>query len=192
MTDEQGWIEAARQGKAEAWESLVQAHEQAVFRLAYLLLGDADDAQDAAQEAFLRAYRALSRFDVEKPFKPWLLAITANVCRNARRSLGRYLAALQKAFRQEAEPLSIPAAGWQAQKQMEAETLWASVRTLGLEDQKMIYLRYFLEFSEAETAGVLGVPPGTVKSRHHRALKRLRKLLAEGHPELLEEGFDAR
>ena len=79
MSEEQGWIEAARRGDAGAWEQLVQAYQQAVFRLAYLLLGDADDADDAAQETFIRAYHALSRFDASRPLRPWLLRITTNL-----------------------------------------------------------------------------------------------------------------
>ena len=66
---------------AAAWTTLVGQQQEAVFRLAYLLLGDADEAQDVAQEAFIRAFRALHRFDPARPLRPWLLSITANLVR---------------------------------------------------------------------------------------------------------------
>ena len=86
----------ARQGDAFAWERLVGEHQQPVFRLAYLLLGDPDEAQDVAQETFIRAYHALHRFDNERPLRPWLLRIAANLAYNRQRSLRRYLAALKR------------------------------------------------------------------------------------------------
>ena len=187
MTGAQGWIEAARQGNAEAWERLVLEHQQPIFRLAYLLLGDADDAEDIAQETFLRAYHALDRFDSARPLRPWLMRIATNLCRNRQRSLGRYLAALQKLLRSEPAPDS---AVQQAEQNLEADRLWKTVRRLRLEDQQVIYLRYFLDCSEAETAEALGVAPGTVKSRSHRALGRLREVLKSESPQPVQEHMD--
>jgi RNA polymerase sigma-70 factor (ECF subfamily) len=94
-------IRRAAHGDAAAWEPLVREHQQAVFRLAYLFLGDADDAQDIAQETFLRAWDHLKRFDSTRPLRPWLLSIAANLSRNRRRSAGRYFAALTRAFREQ-------------------------------------------------------------------------------------------
>ena len=74
----------------------MREHQQAVFRLAYLLLGDADEAEDVAQETFIRAYRALERFDASRPLRPWLLRIASNLASNQRRSIGRYFGALQR------------------------------------------------------------------------------------------------
>lgn len=92
MTDAE-LVNATRAGDEAAWETLLRAYQPAVFRLAYLLLGDADDV---AQETFLRAQKALPRFDIERPLRPWLFRIAANLARNKRRSLGRYFAALQR------------------------------------------------------------------------------------------------
>ena len=187
MSDEQGWIEAARRGDTHAWELLVQLYQQPVFRLAYLLLGDADDAEDVAQETFLRAYHALGSFDLARPLRPWLMRITTNLCHNWRRSVGRYLAVLQKVLRSEPVADSIMA---QAERLVEGKTLWEAVRRLRLEDQQVIYLRYFLDCSELETAMILGVAQGTVKSRQHRALARLRALLQKEYPHLAKDGTD--
>jgi RNA polymerase sigma-70 factor, ECF subfamily len=188
LADEQSRVEAARRGDAAAWEQLVQAHQQGIFRLAYLMLGDADDAEDVAQETFLRAYHALDRFDASRPLRPWLAQIAANLCRNWRRSLGRYWSALQGLLRSEE---SRHGAVQQAEQNLESEALWKAVRRLRMEDQQVIYLRYFLDYSEAETASALGVALGTVKSRSHRALARLRAVLLDEFPTLAEEDTDA-
>jgi RNA polymerase sigma-70 factor (ECF subfamily) len=86
-------IVRARAGNEAAWETLVRAHQQAVFRLAYLLLGNAHDAEDVTQEVFIRAFRALDRFDQDRPLRPWLLQITANQARNHRTRNGRHTCA---------------------------------------------------------------------------------------------------
>lgn len=181
---ESSLIARARGGDGAAWEALVRQHQEAVFRLAYLLLGDPADADDAAQEAFIRAYRALDRFDTERPLRPWLLRIAANVARNRRRAAGRYLAAIRRLLVATPDPIlgaePASAAAW------EAEALWQAVRRLGHADQEIIYLRYFLELSEAETADTLGVARGTVKSRLHRALGRLREVVEREFPVLRE------
>lgn len=177
-------VNAARAGDGSAWEALLRAHHPAAFRLAYLLLGDSAEAEDAAQEALIRAHRALARFDAARPFRPWLLRITANAARNRQRSLGRYFAALQRFLRAEPERvLNVPA---YTEQQQEAHALWQAVRRLEQAEQEVIYLRYFLELSEAEMAAALEVAPGTVKSRLHRALRKLRQVVERDFPFLRE------
>jgi RNA polymerase sigma-70 factor (ECF subfamily) len=182
--EEADLIRRARQGSAEAWEALVRTHQEPAFRLAYLLLGDADEAADVAQEAFLRAYRALEGFDAKRPLRPWLLSISANLARNRRRSAGRYLAALQRWFK--AEPATHAGIEEQSLQNLEAQNLWRAIRRLDISDQQMIYLRYYLEMSTVEVAESLQLPTGTVKSRLHRALKRLRGVIERDFPELRE------
>jgi len=187
LAEEQDWIEAARRGDIDGWERLVATHQQSVFRLAYLFLGDADDAEDISQETFIHAYRALNRFDSARPFRPWLMQIAANLCRNWHRSIRRYLAALQNVMNNESHPGSTID---QAEQNVDLENLWTAVKQLPLADQQVIYLRYFLECSEAETAQVLGIPLGTVKSRSHRALERMRTVLHKEYPHLMQESSD--
>lgn len=181
-------IDRARQGNAEAWETLVREHQQAVYRLAYLILGDAHEAEDVAQEAFIRAFRALDRFDSERPLRPWLLQITANAARNQRRAISRYLASMRKLV--QAAPEAAPGIAGGSLAQLEAEVLWQAVRRLSRADQEIIYLRYFLDLSEAETVSVLGVAPGTAKSRLHRALNRLRAVVEREFPGLREGRYE--
>ena len=180
MVDERERIALAKSGDVLAWEALVEEHQQPVFRLAYLMLGDADDAADVAQETFIRAYRALPRVDAERPLRPWLLSIASNLSRNWRRSAGRYFFALQRllwSMPQAAAPVQ------QAEQRLEADAVRQAVRQLSRPDQEIIYLRYYLDCSEAEMAEVLGVAAGTVKSRLHRALARLKKIFPQPEEE---------
>lgn len=181
--DESTLILRAAQGDVFAWEPLMLAHQQAVFRFAYLLLGDADDAEDIAQETFLRAWKALKRFDLTRPLRPWLLSIAANLSRNRRRSAGRYISALMRAFRDEPKTISVDE---KAVQNTESAELWRAVKNLDEPDQQIIYLRYFLDLPVAETAEVLQIAEGTVKSRLSRALEKLRKIIHQDFPVLFE------
>ena len=183
--DSNDLISRARRGDDAAWETLVRDHQEAIFRLAYLLLGDAHDAEDLAQEVFVRAFRALNTFDAGRPLRPWLLKITTNLAHNYRRSLGRYLAMVKRAIISSPEPVT--SLGERSSQQWEAQTLWEAVGRLSAHEQEVVYLRYFLDLSEAEMAAALDVPPGTVKSRLHRALRRLRMVVDEEFPALREE-----
>ncbi|HKI52776.1 MAG TPA: sigma-70 family RNA polymerase sigma factor, partial [Anaerolineales bacterium] len=172
--DESTLISRSKNGDIAAWEPLVRMHQQPVFRYAYLLLGDPDDAEDIAQETFLRAWKYLKRFDTTRPLRPWSLRITSNLSSNWRRSAGRYVSALTRAFRDEPAPDSIEEKSTQ---QMQADELWEAVQGMKMVDQQVIYLRYFLDLSVAETADVLQIAEGTVKSRLSRALKKLRNII---------------
>jgi RNA polymerase sigma-70 factor (ECF subfamily) len=174
-------------GEAAAWEPLMLAHQNAVFRFAYLLLGDPDDAEDVAQETFLRAWDHLKRFDDTRPLRPWLLSITSNLASNRRRSAGRYLSALTRAFQNEPAPATIEEKNVQ---HAESNALWKAVKTLNVTDQQIVYLRYFLELSVSETAQVLRIAEGTVKSRLSRALEKLRNIIRQDFP-VLSEGHES-
>jgi RNA polymerase sigma-70 factor (ECF subfamily) len=168
-------IERARHGDVSAFEALVRAHQEVCFRTAWISSGAADDAEDATQEAFMKAFAALSRFRAGAPFRPWLLAIVANEARNRRRS----------ANRREALALRAPDAGIEASPETTVlategrQALLDAVTRLPDPDREVVTYRYLLELSEAETAAVLGVPAGTVKSRLSRALQRLRAEMAD-------------
>ena len=179
--DDAGLVRLARKNDSGAWETLVRRHQEPVFRLACLILGDAAEAEDAAQETFLRAYGALGRFDDTRPLRPWLLSIAANLARNRLRSAGRYRAALQRAFRAAPEHYHPPPERTEAG---DARRLREAVTRLPPDGQDIVYLRYFLGLSEAETAAALGIPPGTAKSRLSRSLARLRDIIEAHYPDL--------
>jgi RNA polymerase sigma-70 factor (ECF subfamily) len=177
-------VRRAQAGDTAAYGELVTMHEAAAFRVAYLLLGSTSDAEDAAQEGFVRAYLALARFRAGEPFRPWLLQVVGNEARNRRRALGRRAGMLDRAmraFRGDAaatapSPERVVLAG-----EAHAEVREALGR-LREEERLVVACRYLLELSEAETAAALGIPPGTVKSRLHRALARLRDDLSDIGP----------
>lgn len=185
--DEATLIQRAAHGEAAAWEPLMRAHQQAVFRLCYLLLGDPDDAEDVAQETFLRAWNHLKRFDSARPFRPWLLSVASNLASNRRRSAGRYFSALKRAFQNEISSQNLEEENLQKNN---ANELWKAVQTLNFQDQQIIYLRYFLDLSVNETADVLQVAEGTVKSRLNRAIDKLRNVIQKDFP-FLSEGHEA-
>lgn len=175
-----------QRGDADAWEALVREHQQAVFRLAWLMLGDADDAEDVAQDTFIKAYKSRERFDPALPVRPWLMRICANESRNRRRSMGRYVAALRRVLLSDPEALQTAVAD-HSMRNIDAQVLWQAVRRLRHDDQVVIYLRYFLDMPEIEMAVALRVAQGTVKSRLHRALGRLRAVVQRDFPGLHQE-----
>ena len=178
-------IRSAQRGDTGAYEQLVQRYQEPVFRLAYLICGDSDDADDIAQDAFIAAYRALPRFDSARPLRPWLLKITTNTARNRRRSVGRYLNVLKRWAHEWNDEADAEA---QASDTMAADALLDVVRRMGEADQTIIYLRYYLELSVAETAQALDIEQGTVKSRLNRALGRLRESVLRERPLWIEGG----
>jgi RNA polymerase sigma-70 factor (ECF subfamily) len=171
-------VERARSGDVAAYEELVRQYQQVAFRVAYVIAGSAQEAEDAAQEGFLRAYRALGQLRADAPLRPWLLTIIANAARTKRASAARHptvalsAAADRPANERESSPEQ---AAVMAEQRRE---LLAAIQALRDDDQQVIACRYFLDLSEAEMAGILDLPRGTVKSRLSRALQRLRQQLA--------------
>ena len=177
--NEAALIARAQQGDAVAYGSLVRAHQDIAFRVACLAGGSAADAEEAAQEGFVKAWRALSRFHTGAPFRPWLLAIVGNEARNRRRSAGRRAALALQAAGEAASGDAAPSPEAALLGAERREELVAALNRLSDADRETLALRYFLDLSEAETAAALGVRPGTVKSRLSRALERLRAELGE-------------
>jgi RNA polymerase sigma-70 factor (ECF subfamily) len=167
-------------------------HQEAAFRLAYLIVRDPADAEDVAQDAFVRAFLALDKFELGRPFQPWLMSITVNLARNRLRSLGRYLNNLRRLTQQEPKPVQMHGYGEDLQARQQADLLWRAVQRLNRKGQEVVYLRYFLDMSEAEMAETLDIAPGTVKSRLHRALKQLRGVIEKDFSELkeLQESYE--
>lgn len=173
-------IVAAVGGDEAAFAVLVERYREVAFRAAFVVLGDADMAADAAQEGFINAHRALSRFRTGEPFRPWLLRIVGNRARNLRRAAARRSAmTLQAASFAELDrdaPVSPETAVADAEAR---QRVLDAVNALGDDDRAVIACRYFLELAEAETAALLRIRRGTVKSRLSRARDRLRVLLAD-------------
>ena len=169
-------VARARSGDMAAYETLMTAYQTLAFRVAYIIVGSAVDAEDAAQEGFVKAWYALGRFRVGAPFRPWLLQIVANEARNRRKSSLRR-ATLVARVTEWARADTHPSPETEALVQERAQELLTAVNTLREEERLVVACRYFLSLSVAETAEALGLPTGTVKSRLSRALDRLRVAL---------------
>jgi RNA polymerase sigma factor (sigma-70 family) len=169
-------VARARGGEVTAYEELVRRYQGIAHRTAHLITREAAEAEDAAQAGFVKAYRALGRFDPGRPFRPWLLRIVANEARNRRRSAARRVA-LELAVAREPERVE-PSPEAEAVARERRAALLGAVNGLRDADREVIALRYFLDLSEAEMAEVLEVAAGTVKSRLSRAIGRLREALA--------------
>ena len=161
-----------------AYEELVRRYQDVAVRTARLI-APAVDADDAAQEAFVKAWIALPRFRPGAPFRPWLLRIVSNEARNRRRSAGRREGLAIRATADRPSDDAAPSPEAAALLAERRAILLAALNGLRDEDREIIAARYFLDLSEAESADILGLPRGTVKSRLSRALARLRAGLTE-------------
>lgn len=170
--DERSLAKRVLQGDRDAFGDIVRLHQQAVFNAAYHVLGNARDAEDAAQEAFIRAYRFFDRYDLDRPLAPWLKRIVVNVCMN-RIEARRFGSPLDE----ETTPLPDPDPGPEQQILSHArdETIRRELNRLPARYRLVIELRHFQDLSYEEIAKELKRSLGDVKSDLFRA----RKLLAE-------------
>jgi RNA polymerase sigma-70 factor (ECF subfamily) len=183
--EERELVLRAQRGDEVAFAALVRPHEELAFRVAYVITGSAADAEDAVQEAVLKSWRALDRFRSTEPWRPWLLRIVANEARNRRRSSGRRARLALRAVGDQlsGDAAQSPEAIVSTDGSPEASAVAVDERARlaaaldGLPDDARLVLvcRYLLELSEEETAAVLRLRRGTVKSRTARALDRLRE-----------------
>lgn len=182
--EDQALIGNARRGDVGAFEELVRRHQETAFRTAYLVLRDAAEAEDAAQEAMLKAYRAINRFREGSAFRPWLLKIVSNQALTMARSRRRRGAAAERLA---AEPPAFADVDDTVIDRERARIIWRALESLKEHERIVVYLRYFLALPERELAEYLGVAPGTVKSRLSRALDHLRQIMSRDYPQIAAE-----
>ena len=190
LTDEQQLLQQARQGdvtSAAAYGELVRRYQTAVFNVAYRLLGRRVEAEDAAQEAFLRAYRALGRFDVARPFAPWIKRITTNLCLNWLESARVRTQLLAAEMSSDDRPVSMddwaqttPSPEQTMVHEEQSTRLHQAILELPPRYRAVIELRHFQELSYEEMAEEMARPLSSVKSDLFRA----RKMLAEKMKEM--------
>ena len=169
-------VRRARAGDGRAFEELVRPHWETAVRLAYLIAGSYAEAEDAAQDGLVKAWRALGRFHETRPFRPWFLRIVANEARNRRRSSGRRAQLGLRAASEQVSGDAAPSPEVLAVAADEARRVLAALDELPEQARLVLGCRYLLDLTEAETAAALGVRCGTVKSRTSRALDALREL----------------
>ena len=185
-------VRLAARGDIPAYEALVERYRTLAFRTAYVITRSSADAEDAAQEAFVKAYYALDRFRPDGEFRPWILRIVGNEARNRRRSARRRDALVLRLAEDRPSGASAQAPEAAALSAESERTLLRAVSELPERDRLVVSYRYLLELSEAETAAALDLRPGTVKSRLSRALAKLRaRLPADLDPRSPTEAADA-
>jgi RNA polymerase sigma factor (sigma-70 family) len=176
---EEELVERAKSGDAEAYGELVQAYQGIAFRTAYLITGSEADAEEAAQDGFVKAFYAFGRFRSGEPLRPWLLQIVANEARNRRRSAGRRARLALRAAEERTSGGAAPSPEDSLLSDERRAALLEAVNGLREEERLVVSCRYFLELSEEETAQALGLRRGTVKSRLSRGLTHLREAIGD-------------
>jgi RNA polymerase sigma-70 factor, ECF subfamily len=170
------WLERARQKDPQAFAELVEAYQRPVFNLCYRMLGDAGEAEDAAQESFLRAYNHMSRYDPTRSFSTWLLAIASHYCIDLLRKRRLLVDSLEELEPWEEPADDAPGPESAAVKREGRQAAQALLARLGPQDRAVVVMRYWEGLSTEEIAQALSLTVKAVKSRLHRA----RKQMAEG------------
>jgi RNA polymerase sigma factor (sigma-70 family) len=165
----------ARDGDVAAFGELVRRHQRAALRVAAVISGSTDDARDIVQDSMVKVYGALATHRGDGAVRSWLLRVVANEAKNHVRSRGRRLGREDR--RAGLELRAAAGADEAALDRIDHAALAAALGRMRPDDRSVLGCRFVAGLSEAETAEVLGVPAGTVKSRTSRALGRLRTLL---------------
>lgn len=177
---EQPLVRRCQAGNGDAFEQLFETYREDVFRFAYLVVRDPGLAQDVTQETFIKVFRSIANFAFRSSFKSWLYRVAVNEAISLLR---------RRRIKEEFEPSPDAAGGagpsraWQPEEAvLESEVRWALRSAIGQLDplhRSVVVLKYYHEFSDAEIANILSCPPGTVKSRLHRARELLRRSIAQ-------------
>ena len=173
-------IRKCRGGDARFFEPLVRADEGPGLRVATGILGNVDDARDALQEAFVKVFRNLSRFDTRRAFGPWFYQILRNQCRDMIRSRTSRGHREVRDERLESRPADHEAGPERARERSAArELLWRGLDRVGEDHREILVLKELEGFRYPEIAEILGIPEGTVASRLYHARRALKSALED-------------
>ena len=164
-------------GDARSYEPLVRAYEPSGLRLAVGMMGNVDDGQDALQDAFVKAFHALGRFDLRRPFGPWFFQILRNQCRDRLRSRQARFRLETLDERLDQRPSGDAAPDRRRERAEAREILWKGLERIGEEHREILVLKELEGLRYAEIAGVLDIPEGTVASRLYHARRALKDAL---------------
>ena len=172
--NEQVWLVQAQKGSDEAFTHLVETYQRPVYNLCYRMLGDPQEAEDAAQETFWRAYQALNRYDMQRSFITWLLSIAAHYCIDQQRRRRLPIIGLEL-LPEGGAPDPTPDPERKFVRSEEDRLVRSLLSELGPQDRAALVLRYWYDFSDQEIANALSLSVSAVKSRLHRS----RQILAQ-------------
>ncbi len=181
--NESSWLSKAIKGDPEAFTSLVETYQRPVHNLCYRMLGNAEDAEDAAQETFLRAYKSMKRYDSNRPFSTWLLSIAAHYCIDQIRRRRMPLVSVEDMT---VPDLPDPAPGMEAalSRKEEQRRLHAILDVLDPVDRAAVVMYYWYDFSYQEICQSLSLTESAVKSRLHRARRAMATRWKESEPQV--------
>ena len=173
--DERIWLEEARRGSKEAFGKLITAYQSPVFNLAYRMLGNADEAEQASQEAFIRAWTRLESYDPAHKFSTWLLSITSNYCIDQLRKRRAQLLSIEGPLPSHPALMSENSDGpeVQATNSERQESVQQLLETLPDDYKQAVVLRYWYDMSYEEIADVMETSVSAIKSRLFRARRQM-------------------
>lgn len=173
-------IRKCKAGDSRFYEPLVRAYEPSGLRLALAMMGNREDARDALQDAFVKTYQSLHRFDLRRPFGPWFFQILRNLCRDRLRSRKARFKVEALDERLELRPADGESGPERVRERSRAkEVLWQALEHIGEDHREVIVLKELQGFRYNEIAQILDVPEGTVASRLFHARKALKDALEE-------------
>jgi RNA polymerase sigma-70 factor, ECF subfamily len=178
---ESEWLSRALRGDHEAFSRLVETYQNPVYNLCYRMLGNANDAEDAAQETFLRAYNGLKRYDRQRSFSTWLLSIAAHYCIDQIRRR-RFTIMSFEELPQFDPPDQGPGPESYLVRKQKQRQVQALLENLTPQDRAAVVLRYWYDLSYEEIGESLSLTVSAVKSRLHRARRELATIWMEQEP----------
>jgi RNA polymerase sigma-70 factor (ECF subfamily) len=175
---EKEWLQQALHGDANAFGQLVEVYNQPVYNLCFRMLGDTYEAEDAAQEAFLRAYKSLNRYDNTRSFLTWLLSIAAHYCIDQIRKRRIWFIPIDTLdYREIRDTSQNPESSLSiSEDQQQIQSL---LESLSPTDRAAVVMRYWYDFSYDEISNALNLTLSAVKSRLHRARRTLAQSWSE-------------
>ncbi|MCJ7566316.1 MAG: sigma-70 family RNA polymerase sigma factor [Anaerolineales bacterium] len=171
--EEDLWIDEATQGDDDAFAQIVGNYQVPVYNLCYRMLGNKEEAEDAAQETFLRAYRNLKRYDPKRKFATWLLSIASHYCIDRLRRRRLQLVSLDDLLPRREKAASTSGAEVNYLQLESAEEIRSMLDGIGEKDRAAVILRYWYDFSYEEIAESLSLSLSAVKSRLHRTRREM-------------------
>ena len=184
-TQEQEWIGFAVQGDDDAFARLVEAYQSPVYNLCYRMLGDGAEAEDAAQESFLKAYQGLGSYDLNRSFTTWLLSIASHHCIDRLRKKRILALSLEDLLPSQEKPDDKPGPEAMVARSETEESVRNVLHQLAEKDRAAIVLRYWYEMSYEEISQTLSLTVSAVKSRLHRARREVAQQWMEQETSLL-------
>lgn len=183
--DEATWVFQAQKGNSQAFGFLVELYQRPVYNLCYRMLGNAEDAEDAAQEAFFRAYKAIRRYDRSRAFSTWLLSIAAHYCIDQIRRRRFQVVSVEDLPYQDLPDME-PGVEKNFSRKEEQNQIRAVLEALDATDRAAVVMYYWYDLSYEEIADALSLTMSAVKSRLHRARRAMALHWAKNQPQFTE------